>query len=256
MANRAEPRDAGGAKRPARRRKTAPTTAKAKSAPKAKTGNGANGVPKSQRAELLLSVSNRLASHQTLDEQLETLIEMVTTVLEAERGSLFLNDPQSGELYSRVAQGQIHREIRILNTAGVAGHVYTTGEGEIIHDAYKNEFFNRVVDEQTGFKTKSILCAPVRTVNGEIIGVAQVLNKMKGRFTKDDLSLLEAMTTQAAVALQGALYVEKMEKSREKELEFLGIVSEVRPSSSWARCFRRSWERLPGCSTPSARPCS
>jgi len=182
---------------------------------------------KSDRAELLLSVSNRLAAHQTLDEQLETLVEMVTSVLGAERGSLFLNDPQSGELYSRVAQGDIRREIRLLNHVGVAGHTYTSGEGMIIHDAYANEHFNRNVDEQTGFVTKTILCAPVRTVNGEVIGVAQVLNKMKGRFTKDDLALLEAMTTQAAVALRGALYVEKMEASREKELEFLGVVSEV-----------------------------
>jgi adenylate cyclase len=152
---------------------------------------------------------------------------MVTSVLGAERGSLFLNDPQSGELYSRVAQGDIRREIRLLNHVGVAGHTYTSGEGMIIHDAYANEHFNRNVDEQTGFVTKTILCAPVRTVNGEVIGVAQVLNKMKGRFTKDDLALLEAMTTQAAVALRGALYVENMEASREKELEFLGVVSEV-----------------------------
>jgi adenylate cyclase len=229
VANKADPRTAGATRRPAKRRtakgvKTAKPAAKRKAA--ATTGPIGRAT-RSERAELLLSVSNRLAAHQTLDEQLETLVEMVTSVLGAERGSLFLNDPQSGELYSRVAQGDIHREIRLLNHVGVAGHTYTSGEGMIIHDAYANEHFNRSVDEQTGFVTKTILCAPVRTVNGEVIGVAQVLNKLKGRFTKDDLALLEAMTTQAAVALQGALYVEKMEASREKELEFLGVVSEV-----------------------------
>ena len=234
MANRADPRTANATRRPAGRRKAKAAkavTSKAKkpaSKRKAAAKTGSIGrAAKGERAELLLSVSNRLAAHQNLDEQLETLVEMVTSVLGAERGSLFLNDPLSGELYSRVAQGDIHREIRLLNHVGVAGHTYTTGEGMVIHDAYANEHFNRSVDEQTGFTTKNILCAPVRTVNGEVIGVAQVLNKMKGRFTKDDLALLEAMTTQAAVALQGALYVEKMQKSREKELEFLGVVSEV-----------------------------
>ncbi|MDP6818294.1 MAG: GAF domain-containing protein [Alphaproteobacteria bacterium] len=182
---------------------------------------------KISQAELLLSVSNKLAAHQTLDEQLQTLVDMTNSVIGVERGTLFLNDNQTGELYSRVAQGDVSREIRIMNTTGIAGHVYTSGEGMIIQDAYKNELFNRAIDEQTGFKTRSILCAPVRTVNGDSIGVAQMLNKKKGRFNEADLDLLQAMTTQAAVALQSTLFVEEMEASREKELEFLGIVSEL-----------------------------
>ena len=231
MANRADPRNAAASRRPAARRKAAAAKAAKSKAMKlaskrkaaAKTSS-IGRADKSARAELLLSVSNRLAAHQNLDEQLETLVEMVTSVLGAERSSLFLNDPLSGELYSRVALGGIHREIRLLNHVGVAGRTYTTGDGMIIHDAYADEHFNRSIDEQTGFTSMNILSAPVRTVNGEVIGVAQVLNKTKGRFTKDDLALLEAMTTQAAVALQGARYVEKMQKSREKELEFLGEV--------------------------------
>jgi adenylate cyclase len=235
--------------------KTAGKRAKGRKAPAVKKAtNGENGVKKTSRvtngakangaaaaaqahednhhdamsqAELLLSVSNRLAAHQTLDEQLQTLVEMTNSVLGVERGTLFLNDNHTGELYSRVAQGEVRREIRIMNTTGIAGHVYTSGTGMIIHDAYKHELFNRSIDEQTGFQTKSILCAPVRTVNGKTIGVAQMLNKQSGRFTEDDLHLLEAMTTQAAVALQSTLFVEEMEASREKELEFLGIVSEL-----------------------------
>ena len=202
----------------------------------AKAGNGAGRKPsrrsgsvdqRLEEAELLLSVSNRLASHQSLDEQLETLVEMTTSVLGAERGSLFLNDSQTNELYSRVAQGDLRREIRILNNTGVAGHVFESGKGVVIHDAYKSDLFNREIDEQTGFKTRSILCVPVRTVTGAVIGVAQILNKKKGRFTKGDHALLESMTTQAAVALQTTLHAEHMERSREKELEFLGVVTEL-----------------------------
>jgi adenylate cyclase len=226
---------ANGAKAAARSKKKA-NGAAAKSAkskkPVKRRSNGAAAAleerqDKISQAELLLSVSNKLAAHQTLDEQLQTLIDMTNSVLGVERGTLFLNDNQTGELYSRVAQGDVRREIRIMNTTGIAGHAYTSGEGMIIHDAYKNELFNRAIDEQTGFKTRSILCAPVRTVNGDSIGVAQMLNKKKGRFTESDLALLQAMTTQAAVALQSTLYVEEMEASREKELEFLGIVSEL-----------------------------
>jgi adenylate cyclase len=152
---------------------------------------------------------------------------MTTTELGADRGSLFLNDALTGELYSRVAQGELTREIRILNTTGIAGAIFQSGVGEIIHDAYVDDRFNSKIDEQTGYVTKNIVCAPVRTVRGDIIGVVQILNKKKGRFTKEDLEIVEAITLQAAVSLQNAQGVEEMDKTREKEMEFLDIVSDV-----------------------------
>ncbi len=180
-----------------------------------------------RHAEILLSVSKRCASIESLDDILETLVEMTSWELGCERGTLFLNDPQTGELYSRVAQGTFRREIRILNTSGIAGHVFTSGTGVIIHDAYKDDRFNRSVDQQTGFTTKSVLCVPIRTVKGEVIGVMQSLNKNEGKFTEDDRHLLEQMTTQAAVALQSTMFVERMKDTREKEMEFLDLVADV-----------------------------
>jgi adenylate cyclase len=177
--------------------------------------------------ELLLEVTRRMASYGTLDQVLQALVEMTTTELNAERGSLFLNDPDTNELYSRVAQGNIQREIRILNTSGVAGYVYTAGEALIIHDAYADDRFNRSIDEQTGFTTRNILCVPIRTVKGEIIGVAQTLNKRNGKFTKQDLNLLEAMTSQGTLALQSAQFIERMQAIRRQEMEFIDVVSEV-----------------------------
>ena len=177
--------------------------------------------------ELLLDVSRRMAMHDTLDDVLNVLVEMTTSELNAERGTLFLNDPATGELYSRVAQGNIRREIRLLNNSGIAGHVFSTGEPLISHEPYGDPRFNSSIDEQTGFVTKNILCVPIRTVKGEIIGVAQSLNKRKGDFTQDDLELLAAMTTQGTVALQGAVFIERMKTLRAQEVEFVEIVSEV-----------------------------
>lgn len=180
-----------------------------------------------KHAELLLEVTRRMAGYGTLDEVLAALVDMTTTELNAERGSLFLNDPDTNELYSRVAQGNIQREIRILNTSGIAGYVYTAGEALIIHDAYADERFNRSIDEQTGFTTRNILCVPIKTVKGEIIGVAQTLNKRAGKFSKHDLNLLEAMTSQGTLALQSAQFIERMQAIRRQEMEFIDVVSEV-----------------------------
>lgn len=177
--------------------------------------------------ELLLEVSRQMAAHDSLDAVLEALVEMTTASLGAERGSLFLNDEQSSELYSRVAQGNNKREIRLLNTSGIAGHVFTTGEPMLIADPYTDPRFNRAVDEQTGFVTRNILCAPIRTVKGEIIGVAQSLNKINGDFNEHDLRVLEAMTTQGTLALQSAVFIERMQAIRKQEMAFVDVVSEM-----------------------------
>ncbi len=178
-------------------------------------------------SDMLLQVTNDLAKTKSLDEALETLVKITTSTIGAERGTIFLNDASTGELYSRIAQGNFRREIRILNTKGVAGWVFSKNQGVIIHDAYKDERFNKAVDVRTGFRTKSILCAPLRTVSGEKIGVSQILNKVDGEFEKEDLDLLEAMTEQAAIAIQGNIIVEQIEAARKQELEFLDVVSQV-----------------------------
>ena len=177
--------------------------------------------------ELLLDVSRKMAAFDTLDDVLNALVEMTTSQLNAERGSLFLNDPDTGELYSRVAQGNIRREIRLLNSSGIAGHVFTSGESLIIQDAYSDPRFNRTVDEQTGFVTRNILCVPIKTVKGQVIGVAQTLNRKKGNFSRGDLTLLEAMTSQGTLALQGAQFIERMKAIRNQEMEFVDVVSDV-----------------------------
>ncbi len=219
------------ASNPESRRQPAETAAAAKQVvPIKRTTKARSRESTGQRlrfAELMLSVSQKMAAIESLDEVLTALIEMTTLELGAERGSLFLNDASTNELFSRVAQGNFQREIRFLNNTGVAGHVYTSGAGVIIDDAYADPRFNRTIDEQTGFVTRSILCVPIRTVKGEVIGVAQALNKVKGWFTKGDLKLLEAMTSQGTLALQNAQFIERMKAIRKQELEFLDVVSEV-----------------------------
>ncbi|MDP7621752.1 MAG: GAF domain-containing protein, partial [SAR324 cluster bacterium] len=177
--------------------------------------------------ELLLKITNDMAASQTLDDALETLVGITSSTIGGERGTIFLNDENSQELYSRVAQGNFRREIRIMNTKGVAGWVFSNKEGAIILDAYKDDRFDKSVDMRTGYRTKSILCAPLKTVGGEVIGVSQILNKIDGKFNENDLEILEAMTKQAAIAIQGNIIVEQIEKSRKQELEFLDIVSKV-----------------------------
>ncbi len=180
-----------------------------------------------RRANVLLEVSRRCAQTSSLDGILEVLVELTSRELDCDRGTLFLNDPTSGELFSRVAQGGLSREIRILNSTGIAGAVFQSGEPLIIDDPYADPRFNSSVDERTGYRTESIICVPVRTMSDEVIGVMQNLNKRGEKFNEDDLSLLLEMTRQAAVALQSLQYFEQIEQIRIKEMSFLELVSDI-----------------------------
>ena len=108
-----------------------------------------------KKTELLLEITRKIAGLKDLSEILWTIIDFVTVNVEGDRGSLFLNDEETNELYSRVAQGELTREIRILNTVGIAGAIFTAKTGEIIHDVYADERFNKEVDQETGYKTKN-----------------------------------------------------------------------------------------------------
>jgi adenylate cyclase len=193
-----------------------------------------------RRAQILLDVTQRCAALTDLDSVLAELVELTSRELDCERGTLFLNDAGTGELYSRVAQGDLKREIRILNSSGIAGHVYQTGEAICTDSPYDDERFNRSVDERTGFVTRSIVCVPVRTMAGDLIGVMQSLNKREGTFTQDDLDLLSDMTNHAATILQSMQYIEEIERIRIKEMDFLELVSDINSEFDLAKLLQRA----------------
>ena len=195
-----------------------------------------------KKTELLLEINKKIAGLKNLSEILWTIIDFVTENVDGDRGTLFLNDSETNELYSRVAQGELTREIRILNTVGIAGAIFTSQQGEIIHDVYSDRRFNKEVDQETGYKTRNMVCTPVKTVNGQIIGVIQILNKKKGRFTKDNLNLVDAIATQAAVSIQNAQNSEFFEKKRAQEMEFVSIVSDVTAEIDLSALLKRVME--------------
>ena len=195
-----------------------------------------------KKTELLLEINKKIAGLKNLSEILWTIIDFVTEIVDGDRGSLFLNDSETNELYSRVAQGELTREIRILNTVGIAGAIFTSQQGEIIHNVYSDRRFNKEVDQETGYKTRNMICTPVKTVNGQIIGVIQILNKKKGRFTKDNLNFVDAIATQAAVSIQNAQNSEFFERKRAQEMEFVSIVSDVTAEIDLSALLKRVME--------------
>ena len=167
--------------------------------------------------------------HTELDLQtlLDRIVSLATEVSRCDRGTLFLNDPDSGQLVARVLSGGEHREIRIPNTAGIAGSVFTSSLPVLIPDAYADPRFNPDVDRTTGYRTRNILCAPIRTRSHETVGVIQLLNCIDGDFSAENLLLLEAVTSQAAIALANARMLQEIKRAREEEAHMHDVVTSI-----------------------------
>ena len=126
-----------------------------------------------------------MINNEALETMLEQILEAFTLkigqILQAERTTIFMVDWDKAELGSKIAQGdgEGRLEIRVPVGKGIAGHVADSGECLNIPDAYSSDLFNRKTDQETGYRTHSILCIPVfNKTNESVVAVVQLLNKL------------------------------------------------------------------------------
>ena len=155
-----------------------------------------------KKLALVQEVGKALSSAIDLESLLALIMENITILMEADRSTLYLLSDDGQTLWSRMAQGDDHIEINLKVGEGLAGWVVSSGQLVNIPDAYTDDRFQPAVDQKTGYRTRSILCLPMRNHVGDIIGAVQVLNKKGGAFAEDDESLLEALASQAAIAIE------------------------------------------------------
>ncbi len=162
-----------------------------------------------RKVRALQEVGAAIVSTLEHDELLGLVMERVSEVLDAERSTLYLLDPERGELWSKVAQGAAVQEIRLRVGEGIAGWVAHTGHALLIDDAYQDVRFDAEWDRRTGYRTRSIVAVPLRGRDESVLGVVQCLNKRSGRgvFDEEDLTLLETLAAQTSVAIENARLV-------------------------------------------------
>lgn len=170
---------------------------------------------------LLFEATRLLNSTLDLAELLELILKIARQEVKADRGSVFLVDAKQKELWSIVAFGLDHQEIRMPWGKGIAGRVAETAETVNIENAYEHPAFEPSFDQRFNYQTRSLLGMPIRHYTGEVVGVIQLLNKTTGnRFTEEDEDFLSKLSGHMAMALENArLHRESLEKQRmEKEL--------------------------------------
>lgn len=181
-----------------------------------------------ERFQLLLEFGTKAAAEKNLEKLLGILVEGTIQVLEADRCTVFLYEKAAKELWSKVAKGLGAGEIRFPADKGLAGHVFTTGETLNIPDAYQHPRFNPSFDQKTGYRTRTILCMPMRNKDGQATGVFQVLNKKGGPFTKEDENILTILSGQASVAIENAQLYEELKSSQMEMIFHLSNAAEFR----------------------------
>lgn len=159
----------------------------------------------------------------SLDEILELVVDRMTQVLEADRSTIYLLEDDGQQLVSRVAQslpspgGRDERhEIRLAVGEGIAGWVARSGQPLNIAEAYADPRFDPTWDRITGYRTRNVLCVPMKNRLGRPLGVVQVLNKRYGAFDSDDEAMATALAAQAAVTIENnKFFVSTIQKNME-----------------------------------------
>ncbi len=170
---------------------------------------------------LLHEISQLITSSKTMEDWIDEVVRSTSTYIGAQAGSLLLLDASREELFFYVSTGpksKATREVRLPKGQGIAWWCLTKQETVKVDNVTEDPRFSDNVDVLTGFVTRNILAAPI-TVDAECIGVIELVNKIDApNFTNEDLKRLEELSSHIAAAVQNAMTVRDLMRSR-KELE-------------------------------------
>jgi diguanylate cyclase (GGDEF)-like protein len=162
-----------------------------------------------------VEVGKTLTSTYDLKEILALIMEKISELIRARNWSLLLKDEVTGELAFDIAVG-IDRQrlsgLRIARGGGIAGRVAESGEMAIVTDAQAAPGFNHVIDRLTGFRTKNLVCLPLKS-HGKVLGVVEIVNVADiEAFRSAGLPILNILADYAAVAIENSRFFEKIQR--------------------------------------------
>jgi adenylate cyclase len=188
---------------------------------------------KGGRFEAIKELSRVVTSSSgTIGELLRVLRWQSQQLVDSDRCSLFVLNQQGTHVWTILDDGKV---IQIPSHSGLVGRCITDCRVVNIADAYSEDGFNRNVDQETGYRTKSVLVVPVRQDGGQMLGALQVINKLSAdTFTAEDADVLEAFASVSAMAIVNMQKSERERKSTRK-FEALAKVGQLLMTTFEAR---------------------
>ncbi|MDO9559827.1 MAG: GAF domain-containing protein [Syntrophales bacterium] len=191
-----------------------------------------------------LDISEIINLRMGIGDLIERVVLMAGRIMNADRATLFLVDRAAEQLWSMVAEGESNREIRIPMDTGIAGWVAQHDGIVNVKDAYEDDRFNQEVDRKTGYRTRSILCGPVINLQGELIGVIQVINKKDGFFDKKDETSFRVFTHQIAISLENFYLSQKIMANYDKMSILLDVATSISQTLDLSTMITRIVEKI------------
>jgi signal transduction histidine kinase len=180
----------------------------------------------SARLEALLQLQQDLALEANVDRVLTRIVDTAMRLLDCERATLYVIDHGKNELWSRVLTESELTEIRLpLDGRSLAAEVARAGHLLRIDAPYEDPRFDPSVDARSGFRTRSMLVAPIDARDRRRLGVLQAVNDNEGTFQEDDERFIQALAGSAGVALE---YVQLSEDLAAERLRVVQVAEEER----------------------------
>ena len=164
-------------------------------------------IMSSEQFELIIKSLQLVNANVKQDDVLTNVIDVAVNLTNADRGTLYLVDKATDEIWSKVLVGGETEEIRLKIGDGIAGWVAQNGETLNISDVNKDERFEGSFDQATGYSTKNMLVYPIKNKTEETIAVVQLLNSLKGGFSEQDEKFLNIISLNLAIALENSSLV-------------------------------------------------
>ena len=175
---------------------------------------GTSPIRLSQELSIFHDVAKALTSSLDLDSILQTIMEKMAEYFRPDTWSLLMVDEAKSELYFAIAVGaasQVLTNARLKMGEGIAGWVAKNGQALIVPDVQADPRFSPRLDEMTRWKTRSIICVPLRSKH-RVLGVIQLVNVDMKHFTDQEEFFLQSLCDYAAIAIENARSVEKIQE--------------------------------------------
>ncbi|XP_010792792.1 dual 3',5'-cyclic-AMP and -GMP phosphodiesterase 11A [Notothenia coriiceps] len=186
--------------------------------------------------ELVKDISNDL----DLTSLSYKILVFVCIMVDADRCSLFLVEGTGNKKTLVSKFFDVHAGTKVLPSInsdevqvpwgkGIIGYVAEHGETVNISDAYQDRRFSDEIDKLTGYKTRSLLCMPICNSDGDIIGVAQAINKTSigELFNEDDEKVLHMYLPFCGIAITNAQLFAASRKEYDRSRALLEVVNDL-----------------------------
>ena len=189
----------------------------------------------------LIAAVTAKESVMPVDTLTQMIVDAAYKVAPSARITLFMVDVANKELWCRLSKDKV--VIRAPLGVGLAGNCAADGRVLRITDAYRDDRFDRTTDQQTGFRTKSVMCLPVQNGHGECLAVLQCINSFAGRFSNGDEQRLRRLLPAMLRAVQRIASETMLDNANDSKVKSMLVQMFAYTSPKYRKAPRRRSKR-------------